>query len=463
MSSPLILTFDVSKGYGDFVLMNVGKHVLEDRFRLDDNAEGHRLLKQQMRAWKKQYKADRIIYVAESSGGYEDNWLRIAEDKVVSEFVEAYRLNAKIIYHEYEAQRRKSIDDGVSALTIAEHVAKNLEKFVPKAFKEDPECKAARSLVRHLVSLENDCTGHKNALLKILYQYLPSLEACKSTGWSDYFLDMLIFYGSRKSIQMAAAKGFKRLSRLPKGKAQEIAEALKNGIDVQDTPDFIVATIQSKARQIKYLKGEIKNLEKMLCASAPVSTDQVDLLCSIKGMGRVTATILLLFIEDFNRFDDASKIASFFGVQPRIKNSGDGAYKPKMSKQGSSLVRRELYLLAFRCLDNDPYLRSLYAKERQKGKAHDSALGVLMHKLIRIIYGMLKSNTAYDPGVDQLNQQENKAPKTEEPQSVKEDPARRFQSAGLDAPLSRRQKKKRKAANSYEPQTTAGDAKTGSS
>lgn len=129
MSSPLILTFDVSKGYGDFVLMNVGKHVLEDRFRLDDNAEGHRLLKQQMRAWKKQYKADRIIYVAESSGGYEDNWLRIAEDMVVSEFVEAYRLNAKIIYHEYEAQRRKSIDDGVSALTIAEHVAKNLEKI----------------------------------------------------------------------------------------------------------------------------------------------------------------------------------------------------------------------------------------------------------------------------------------------------------------------------------------------
>jgi len=463
MSSPLILTFDVSKGYGDFVLMNIGKHVLEDRFRLDDNAEGHRLLKQQMRAWKKQYKADRIIYVAESSGGYEDNWLRVAQDKLVSEFVEAYRLNAKIIYHEYEAQRRKSIDDGVSALTIAEHVAKNLENFAPKAFKEDPEYKAARSLVRHLVSLENDCTGHKNALLKILYQYLPSVEACKAAGWANYFLDMLIFYGSRKSIQLAAAKGFKRLSRVPKGKAEEIAEALKNGIDVQDTPDFVVATIQSKARQIKYLKEEIKTLEKMLCSSAPVDTGQVDLLCSLKGMGRVTATTLLLFIEDFNRFDDAAHISSFFGVQPRIKKSGDGAYKPKMSKQGNGLVRRELYLLAFRCLDNDSYLRSIYAKHRQKGKSHDSALGVLMHKLIRMIYGMLKNNSPYDPGVDQLNQQETKSPEANlEP--VKEDPARRFQSEGLNAPLSRRQKKKRQEIQkSYELQATAGDAKAESS
>jgi hypothetical protein len=274
---------------------------------------------------------------------------------------------------------------------------------------------------------------------------------------------MLILYGSRKSIQLAAAKGFKRLSRVPKGKAEEIANALKNGIDVKDTPDFVVATIQSKARQIKYLKEEIKSLEKMLCASAPVNADQVDLLCSLKGMGEVTATTLLLFIEDFNRFDDAAHIASFFGVQPRIKNSGDGAYKPKMSKQGNSLVRRELYLLAFRCLNNDAYLRSIYAKHRQKGKAHDSALGVLMHKLIRMIYGMLNTNTPYDPGVDQLNQQKNKSSKTEI-EKVKENPVRRFQSAGLNAPLSRRQKKKRKAEQkSYEPQATAGDAKTGSS
>ncbi|TXF83904.1 IS110 family transposase [Neolewinella aurantiaca] len=141
---------------------------------------------------------------------------------------------------------------------------------------------------------------------------------------------MLIFYGSRKSIQLAAAKGFKRLSRVPKGKAEEIAAALKSGIDIKDTPDFVIATIQSKVRQIKYLKEEIKTLEKVLCSSAPINTEQVDLLCSLKGMGRVTATTLLLFIEDFNRFEDAAHIASFFGVQPRIKKSGDGAYKPRV-------------------------------------------------------------------------------------------------------------------------------------
>lgn len=465
MSSPLILTFDVSKGYSDFILMDVHKRVLEDRFRLDDNAQGHRLLKEQILAWKKQHRFSRLIYVAESSGGYEDNWLRISEDKTLKGFVDAFRLNAKIIYHEYEAQRRKSIDDGVSAITIAEHVAKNLDKFEPRVFKEDATYKAARSLVRHLVGLEKDCTGHQNALLKLLYQYLPSLEACKSEGWANYFLEMLIFYGSYQSIKRAANQGFKRLKRVPKGKAEQIAEALENGIDVKETPAFIVAAIKSKARHVKELKAEIKELEQLLCSSAPVNDHQVELLCSIKGMGRVTATTLLLFIEDFNRFEDAAHLASFFGVQPRIKQSGDGAYRPKMSKQGNGLVRRELYLLAFRCLDNDAYLRSIYAKHRHKGMHHDAALGVLMHKLARIIFGMLKTDTFYDPGIDQLNQQTTRKAQPASSQN-KQDAARRFQPESLDAPLSKRQKKKRQKAElekDYELQATAEDARSESS
>ncbi|MCB9080163.1 MAG: hypothetical protein H6555_00450 [Lewinellaceae bacterium] len=119
MSTALILGVDVSKGYGDFVLVDAQKQVMEPRFRLDDNRLGHNTLKEQLLVWKKQYGAKRILVVAESTGGYEDNWLRLAGDKALVSFVEPYRLNAKIIYHEYEAQRRSSIDDGISARTIA--------------------------------------------------------------------------------------------------------------------------------------------------------------------------------------------------------------------------------------------------------------------------------------------------------------------------------------------------------
>jgi len=442
MKSTLVLGVDVSKGYGDFVLLDVYKKVVEASFRLDDNKEGHDILKKKLLHWKQKHRVARLLLVTESTGGYEDNWLRVAKDKALCSFVESYRINAKIIFHEYEAQRRNSIDDGVSALTIAEHVVKNLDNFrVTNSFHETAYT-SARNLIRHYVSLQQECTSHKNGLLKLIYQYLPSLEAIKPRDWPSYWLEIFVRYGSRKSIQIAASKGFKQLKRVPKGKAKEIAEALANGIDVRHTPEMVVFAIRSKARQIKRLNQEIKEVKKMIVDVAPVDAHQVSLLKSIKGMGEITPIILLSFIEEVSRFEDAKHMASFFGVQPRVKRSGDGSYKTKMSKQGAGLVRRELYLLAFRTLNKEPYFKAIYAKAKAKGMAHDAALGVLMHKILRIIYGMLISNTPFNAGVDQLNQHQTDV--ESKPQKKKKNTARRFQPVSKVAPVSFRQRRKRK-------------------
>lgn len=446
MSKPIIVAADASKGYADFLVIDSDKKTLVELFQLDDNKAGHTRLREQLVLLKQTYKPVRTLLVVESTGGYEDNWLRMVKQPALSGFVEGYRLNAKVTHHEYRVQKRNSISDGISALTIAHHVAKNLENFSPSEIVVDPRYAPARNLIRHITSLDQDCTGHKNSLQKLLYQYLPSLVPFVPKNWSRYFLQILVTYGSKRSIQRAAAQGFKQIKRVPKGRASELHQALRNGIDMQDTPPMIVLAIQSKARHILMLQEEIDALEKQLCQMAPVSEKQVTQLCSIGGMGRVTATILLCFIEDVNRFESAKALAAFFGVQPRVKTSGDGSVKIGMSKQGSGIVRRMTYLLAFRSLGQEPYLKSIYAKFRQKGMTHDGALGALMHKLLRIIYGMLKSGNNFDAGVDQLNQitpranEETKEVKV----PVKADPARRFQPQSQDAPLSNRQRRKRK-------------------
>lgn len=446
MSNPIIVGVDVSKGYGDFLIIDSNKKVLENLFQLDDTKAGHDRLTELLIQLKKTHQPTRILLVVESTGGLEDNWLRLAKDTKLAGFVEPYRLNPKIIHHEYRVQNRNSISDAVSAQTIAFHVAKNLDSFTPNEVVKNPAYGAARSLIRHLTTLEENCTEHKNGLQILLYQYLPSLVPMIPAAWSAYFLNILIIHGSKRGIQLAASQGFKQIKRVPSGKAELMHQALQNGVDMNETPPLITATIRSKARKILSIQQEVKELEQLLCDSAPIEKKQVELLCSIKGMGAVSATKLLCFIEDINQFDKASSIAAFFGVQPRIKNSGDGSVKIGMSKQGNGLVRRELYLITFRTLNNVPYLKSIYAKQRQKGKSHDSALGVLMHKLIRIIYGMLKSGKKFDPGIDQLNQVQ---PRTEEEQTVqkeneKQSPAHRFMEPSSQAPITARQKRKRK-------------------
>ena len=460
MSKPIIVGADVSKGYADFFAIDSDKKVVAKLFQLDDNKAGHAKLRDQFQLFRKTSKSNRILFAVESSGGLEDNWLRMVKEPALSDFVEGYRLNPKVTHHEYRVQHSKRIRDKDSCRTIALHVAKNLEAFNPSEVVIDPACAPARNLIRHIVSLEEDCTGHKNSLQQILYQYMPSLLSLRPQAWSKYFLNILFQYGSKRSIQLAASQGFKKISRVPKGKAEQIHAALRDGIDVKETPEMIVSIIRSKARQILALQEEISTLEKTLCQMAPVAQENVERLCSISGMGRVPATILLCYIEDVDRFENAKSMAAFFGVQPRIKVSGDGKVKIGMSKQGNGLVRRTLYLLAFRTLNNEPYLKSIYTKCRQKGMAHDAALGVLMHKLTRVIYGMLKSGTAFDPGVDQLNQTDPRA--TEESstaeQLVKPDPKRRFQAKTADAPLSSRQRRKRKKDQESQAATVAESA-----
>lgn len=463
MSKPIIVAADVSKGYADFIVVDSDRKTLVELFQLDDNKAGHSQLREQLVLLKQRYKPNRILLAVESTGGYEDNWLRMVKQPALTNFVEGYRLNAKITHHEYRVQKRNSISDGVSTLTIAHHVAKNLGDFTPSEVVVDPAYAPARNLIRHITSLDQDCTGHKNSLQKLLYQYLPSLVPFVPRNWSRYFLQMLITYGGKRSIQLAAAHGLKQIKRVPKGKAGEIHQALRDGIDMKETPEMIVLAIRSKARQILSLQEEIAELEDQLCRMAPVSDKQVDLLCSISGMGRVSATTLLCFIEDVDRFDTAKAMAAFFGVQPRVKTSGDGSVKIGMSKQGSGIVRRTTYLLAFRTLGQEPYLKSIYAKFRQQKMTHDAALGVLMHKLLRIIYGMLKSGEAFDPGVDQLNQidpRSNEEAPLPKP-GAKADPKRRFQPVSQEAPLSNRQRRQRK--QDQEPQAATVAESTGSS
>ena len=68
------------------------------------------------------------------------------------------------------------------------------------------------------------------------------------------------------------------------------------------------------------------------------------------------------------------------------------------------------------------------------------AIGICMHKILRIIYGMLKNNTAFDPKVDAANRQRSLPDMTGNPKKNKN---RRFQSYDSKAPVSRRQRKKR--------------------
>ena len=70
-----------------------------------------------------------------------------------------------------------------------------------------------------------------------------------------------------------------------------------------------------------------------------------------------------------------------------------------------------------------------------------SALGICMHKILRIVYGMLKNNKPFDPKLDRQNRKDNPVEKAATKNNNR---VRRFHQEDELAPISRRQDQKRK-------------------
>jgi hypothetical protein len=90
-------------------------------------------------------------------------------------------------------------------------------------------------------------------------------------------------------------------------------------------------------------------------------------------------------------------------------------------------------------IKSNPLIRSIYLERTEKGMPKMSAIGLCMHKIIRIIYGMLKHNTPFDPEIDKKNR-ERQSQKTKK---ARKDKNRRYQQYDCKAPISRRANKKR--------------------
>ena len=166
----------------------------------------------------------------------------------------------------------------------------------------------------------------------------------------------------------------------------------------------------------------------------------VDLLKTFVGISDFSAIGLMLEIQTEERFSSVKKLASFFGLHPVFKISGDGSSGFHMSKKGRKEPRHILFMVALSAIQSNPLIHDIYLEHVQKGMNKMAAIGACMHKILRIIYGMLKHNRAFDPEIDRQNRE-----KTSRKEKLAfKDKNRRYQNFDPKAPISRRQKIKRK-------------------
>jgi transposase len=175
---------------------------------------------------------------------------------------------------------------------------------------------------------------------------------------------------------------------------EQLVAAEQNRLDV--SPKAVRPSLE---RVIKDLKKEIDNIQRLIkdhIDNHPDLRRQSKLLQSIPGIGEKTARLLLGEIE-FSSFESARALAAYAGVTPKKSQSGTSLDWTRLSKLGSSRIRKALYFPAIVAVQYNIVIKLFARRLGENGKTPMQIVGAAMRKLLHIAFGVIKHNRPFDP------------------------------------------------------------------
>jgi transposase len=117
-----------------------------------------------------------------------------------------------------------------------------------------------------------------------------------------------------------------------------------------------------------------------------------------RSLAAIPVAVLRAELGDVQRFARTDEVIAYGGMDIEIKESGKWKGKAKLSKRGSGLLRRMLYLAALRSLhlESSPF-GAYYHRLVERGLKKGSALMAVMRKMLAVAAHLLKTGEAYDP------------------------------------------------------------------
>jgi transposase len=424
---------DVSKGYADFVVLDDHKQLVIENFQLDDTGSGHQRLFRILDQLLGQHPDAALFAAVESTGGYENNWYQSMKGFLPTLNVSVARLNPLGVMHNSKADLKRNTTDKISARSIAEYLIAHPEKV---DYHQQDQWASLRKQWVFIRMLTKQSTQLLNQLESLLYSANPDLLGFCKDGMPKWVLKLLLKYPTAAHLARARVATVAKIPYVTSQKAQELIHTAKQSV-ASATDETTKQLVQATVKQIMSLQKTIDAQQALMISQC--SIPEVELLKSFSGIADTSAIGLMIEIQCIERFSSVKRLASFFGLHPVFKISGDGNSGIKMSKQGRKEPRRILFMVAQNAVRHNPLIQEIYQHHQDQGKCKMAALGVCMHKILRIVYGMLKNKTPFDPQIDINNRKRS----TDKTTTASKNKNRRFQQFDPKAPISRRQNKKR--------------------
>jgi transposase len=181
---------------------------------------------------------------------------------------------------------------------------------------------------------------------------------------------------------------------IPTYKGHLFGKAGRKWLDGLPLPDEERAMLGRLGTELERISAQLAALDKVLAQQA-LDDPRARRLMTIPGISSVVAATVLASIGDVSRFPTAQKLSSYFGLTPKVRQSGDQpARHGRISKQGNSDARKMLVEAAWSAKTAPGPLRAFFIRVQNKRGAAAAAVATA-RKLAVMIWHVLSGDAEY--------------------------------------------------------------------
>ena len=263
---------------------------------------------------------------------------------------------------------------------------------------------ALKNLSRYRFSVTDICTSLKKRTITLLDQVFPEYETLFSDIFGITSRKLLEKFSTPEEfMDISTAKLTTFITKVSHGrngreKAELIKSAANSSIGISYALDSFSFQIKQLVEQIGFIEKQIEDIDKEM--EKLLAQSEYSMITTISGIGPVLGCIIVSEIGDISRFESASKLVAYAGLDASVRQSGEfNSTQNKISKRGSSYLRRALWMAAFMSLQCDPALYGYYRRLKERGKSHRLCVTAVARKLCIIIWAIMNSKQPYVPNI----------------------------------------------------------------
>jgi transposase len=144
-------------------------------------------------------------------------------------------------------------------------------------------------------------------------------------------------------------------------------------------------------RQIKEIEQEV---EKVIGKDKPLQ-ERLNYVLSIKGVGLITAVTVISETNGFATINSIKQLASYAGLDVKLRESGKWKGKTKISKKGNRYIRKAMYFPTFTKIKYDEETKMKYQRLKEKKGIPMVAAVAQQRKLLGLIYTLWKKKEMF--------------------------------------------------------------------